>query len=163
MSVDTKGKILGKYQFEDIKKVIEKFADEVEIQEHTALQDVQKSAHINFKYKNKETGEIEKRNLFVLENCKGDHENDKIKQFVGNKNYTYCSLGMWGDSVDIMNNIIKNFEGLVIRNDCADDSKEDFVKFFSKNKKLDKKTKDIIEKKQEKSQESYKDVEISFF
>jgi len=72
---------------------------------------------IHFKF-NKE----EDRSLFY---CLGEVTLDRDMQFENGK-YAYLSLGCWGDSVQIMTEIVRCFGGYIDDNNC-DDEKEYYV------------------------------------
>ena len=64
----------------------------------------------------------EDRNLFY---CLGEITPDRDMDFKNGK-YAYLSLGCWGNSVQIMTEIVKCFGGYIDENDC-DDKNEFYV------------------------------------
>jgi hypothetical protein len=55
------------------------------------------------------------RSMSVFYNCKGDYDR------LTTEDSTYLSLGCWGDSVEIMEALLKKYGGWIVRNDSTDD------------------------------------------
>lgn len=73
---------------------------------------------ICFEYQNPITQEVEKRNLFVIENLECESW-EYGKMFEDNK-HLYLSLGRWGESINIMRMILSHFGGFLDENNCDD-------------------------------------------
>lgn len=117
MSIDTKGLLIGKVNFEHIKDVIEKKIGNVtrfEINEKNTYDDgsnYSQSAYISF-----EDREDKRMLCCFFSSCQYDCSN--IEEIDHNQQYTQVSLGMWGNSEQIMENIVEEFGGYIDINDC---------------------------------------------
>lgn len=58
---------------------------------------------------------INGRSMCVFYDCKGDYAN------VTDEDCTYLTLGCWGESVEIMEILLRKYGGWIMRNDSTDD------------------------------------------
>jgi hypothetical protein len=58
------------------------------------------------------------RSMSVNYNLPGDYDDVTAEEC------TYLSLGAWGESVEIMEVLLKKYGGFIMRNDCTDDWEE---------------------------------------
>lgn len=114
MSVDTKGLIKGKIDLKEIYNyIVDNYDSEAVYNVDNGYSiDRELSGFIYFK-----DGE-DKRQLYLSE---GNNLKWKEKPYLElgiKKDYVYLSLGMWGNSIDIISNIVKNYGGWIDENDC---------------------------------------------
>ena len=129
MGVDTKALLKGKIElFQLANDVVELYgADRNDIS-------IQFTFHVNFYKINfyhkdrpvfgrdiaamKEWNQNNFRSMSVFYNLSDDYKD------VTTEECTYLSLGTWGESVEIMETLLKKYGGYIIRNDCVDEWEE---------------------------------------
>lgn len=129
MSVDTKALLKGDIDIMTVAKdIIECYqTDRFTVSVHFTTQD--DFYQINFKQKYptdwREMSSAEKREWYANNNrtmcvfygCESDYRKDVSYEGL----MTYLSLGCWGDSVEIVEALLKRHGGYIMRNDMTDD------------------------------------------
>ena len=144
MGVDTKAKLTSNPTYIEVMEMLKSLNEvsnvKIEIleepQNKSYFKDGEKIEYfdegicrIGFIYKN--TDGVEEKRSICLIPTKDTHKDDI--PFVSEK-YLWCSLGMWGSSVEIMTKIVKSFGGFIIPNDCEDEYNKDFFIAYNTEK-----------------------------
>ena len=117
MGTSTHGYVSDKVSATDIFNVIvSKFDKDAIFEIHEDRDGMGEIGRIHFKFKE------EDRSLFY---CLGEVTNERKLEFENGK-YAFLSLSYWGESVQIMTEIVKCFGGYLDENDC-DDKKEFYI------------------------------------
>lgn len=147
MGVDTKAKITGNPSVEELVEGIKTLPlfSNVEITSYTPKKETlytnndgeeasylhEAMGWISFDFDNGK--EIENRQFFFIEDTKDKSPDSSLVPFTTTQ-HLYLSLGAWGASVEIMNEVASVFGGIVIPDDCADEEAENFFHIIdSKN------------------------------
>lgn len=122
-----------------------------------------KAYYLVFEHFNKITKEVEKRDIFVLTNNIEKNKDSLMENYL-KKPYVYLSLGMWGDSVKIMKEILKIHGGYLISDDCKDEDSKNYCekieKIKSKEELLNEKS--LLKELRKIKNNNFENIECSF-